>query len=832
MNIDYESTSIFKPIIVKFNIYTKSLIFKVRKKKGDPLLDKFKDDTELTKNAPEILKQAKNLPPIADFDKPYWQIYYITRPFLSRRDNDQKLQYRTDYTQYVLSNTIAEKIENSVSAYNNISSLLPFQSHDFFTRFTDNKKSLRSVFFLNTLVTSSLEEYLTYRETNSHLSYLDETQAYELSSMMSDEHHPTSPEIRNQLLYVFSKLRYHVIKENICSWKVMEELLASHGHVYMMAEVDLIVIDFIMFSFANRKYASYSNSYLIFTFIILAVHALKKGGIFKFVISELNNQLIKDILGVMSHFFEDVYIFKSSTQPVISPYKYIIGNKFKGISNEKIQELIDIHTKWAGSCNPNLTSFQKDKMYVHSILDNNFENVNEYIEKFNTIETIRKINAWTNIINAYNSIKICGSSVINVFNEQQISNTLYYFEQNNIPIDFSHKKLDNDLRKNTLQLDFTNTMLQYTFSDKHEKVLDPIFTGRDMKKPYDLPELYTLDNNLKTTKRILDPLTLNNRDKYTKISDMTSKLQLLKKELSKYTKKRVSQAFIKFYEILSTFDLFDKKAETLKSFHFCEAPGQFILATEHFIETKTDITNFDWIAQSYNPKVNKAYFGDNYGLMRKYPERWDFGVDNTGDILSRSNINYYALEIEGPKLVTSDCGMDMKPPTDSVYQDKGYQELNLAQITLALKVLPIGGNYVSKVFLPQSLSIVVALNYILYCSFKKFHIYKPMINAGSSEVYLVCQHFLGLTKKQLKSLSNLQNIFHDNTTIVSYIPQSFLNQYNEAMSIFLQRTIKHIQQNIFYYENPSVLQDIQKIDEIYQHNVQDWINYFKFEAIL
>ena len=75
-------------------------------------------------------------------------------------------------------------------------------------------------------------------------------------------------------------------------------------------------------------------------------------------------------------------------------------------------------------------------------------------------------------------------------------------------------------------------------------------------------------------------------DKYTKIYD---------KKVSKYVSNlgylpfNVSNAFVKAWEIYNTFD-FDFK-DTVKSFHFAELPGQFILSLLYFLKINSSLNN-------------------------------------------------------------------------------------------------------------------------------------------------------------------------------------------------------------------------------------------------
>ena len=101
-------------------------------------------------------------------------------------------------------------------------------------------------------------------------------------------------------------------------------------------------------------------------------------------------------------------------------------------------------------------------------------------------------------------------------------------------------------------------------------------------------------------------------------------------------------------EMLHQFNLIDKSRSDLKSFHFCELPGAFINSIRFFIEKNTDIdiNKWNWTAQSLNPAKLKDFderkaFGDEANLLKKYPNNYDFGIGETGDITDFNNILYF-----------------------------------------------------------------------------------------------------------------------------------------------------------------------------------------------
>ena len=125
------------------------------------------------------------------------------------------------------------------------------------------------------------------------------------------------------------------------------------------------------------------------------------------------------------------------------------------------------------------------------------------------------------------------------------------------------------------------------------------------------------------------------------------------------------------YEILDTFKLIPRYKTEFNTYHMCEAPGQFIVATQRYIDKKTDIglDNYNWYANSLNPdskinikKYGKDIFGDDYGLMKYHANRWLFGKDGTGDITKAENLKdiraHLSKDLSSIDLITGDGGLN------------------------------------------------------------------------------------------------------------------------------------------------------------------------------
>lgn len=288
----------------------------------------------------------------------------------------------------------------------------------------------------------------------------------------------------------------------------------------------------------------------------------------------------------------------------------------------------------------------------------------------------------------------------------------------------------------------------------------------------------------------------------------------------------VTQAWLKMYEILSDCDIIDPKLEQFNSFHLCEAPGSFIDATNNFIQTKTKIRKFNWNAQSLN--VRNAMINDQLGIVKRNRNRWDWGVDNTGDITNLDNLRYYALkygsQTQKLHLVTSDCGIPMGKP--------GYYHIAFSSLLAMMYILSEGGSLVYKVLTPIQSPLIWNLIYLCYEYFDELHFFKPVQNAQSREFYIVGKGYkrtpelvklLELLFKYVEKYDPKADIFNN-----SY-PAPFVSQTVKFMDELGEVFIKAIEKQLYYTDNLDDLSPkFRKMANDYLYEkIEDWLTIYK-----
>lgn len=270
----------------------------------------------------------------------------------------------------------------------------------------------------------------------------------------------------------------------------------------------------------------------------------------------------------------------------------------------------------------------------------------------------------------------------------------------------------------------------------------------------------------------------------------------------------VSNAYMKLWEVYAAIPHIIPYKQEINSFHFCEAPGNWINCTSKYIETKRRKTDsYEWYANTLNPKhptnikdFGKDIFKDDYGFMKKYSDKWLYGDDDTGDITKSKNLRWIRDYFKDkPKLdiVTGDGGIggDLKK----------LQKLEYAQMCATLATCGKGGSCVVKHFLPyvqdlpkskEASGFFMNFLYIYYLFFKEIHLMKPLSSSpNSSEFYLVGLKFKGIEEEQFEKVIGMLDKFEINQCLFKEdeIPYQFSNQ----VLVFIEK-LSHL--NIDQYD--------------------------------
>lgn len=327
-------------------------------------------------------------------------------------------------------------------------------------------------------------------------------------------------------------------------------------------------------------------------------------------------------------------------------------------------------------------------------------------------------------------------------------------------------------------------------------------------------------NNIKNE---LDSKELRLWNNHTRMTLLTGQVVAMLR--NRYEIEMATVAWTKMYEILCSFHLVgvtDIENHFFYSLHICEAPGAFICALNHYIQSKFKNTRWDWLACTFNPyhRDNLAEsMIDDDAFISATKNKWYFGADNTGDMRLPCNIQgtwNRAKKMGNIMLVTADGGVDCSlNPKD---QESIVAQLLYCETVTALGVLHIGGEFVLKMFTFFEDSSICLLA-LLKLHFETVHVCKPETSKpGNSETYVVCKGFRGIARDVLQVLllhtGKDSPQFADGRGMFSraFLGERWIQSVVECAAYFAKLQSEAIQRNLALFEDCS---EVQK-NEIYQ----------------
>lgn len=333
------------------------------------------------------------------------------------------------------------------------------------------------------------------------------------------------------------------------------------------------------------------------------------------------------------------------------------------------------------------------------------------------------------------------------------------------------------------------------------------------KDDWEIEELMTLKSNLNSLKDKLSDKDIVKWHQHTTFMNLAGNVN---SELRQTVRPELcTQAWCKFYEMVSSYDLVDLQNDTFNSVHLCEAPGAFITSLNHYLVSSDYSGTWNWIGTTLNPYYegnNPSEMIDDDRFVRGSYGNWDFGVDNTGNLMSWQNIQQIKdkVAVMGPvTLVTADGSIDCQD--NPAEQEKVVSKLHYCEVLSSILILSPGGNMVLKKFTMFECDTICLL-YLLNCLFTEVTVFKPATSkSGNSEVYLICLGFLGIDsiQEQMEQLCEKYFSSAESDTEIhclfsqDEIPEDFLQQHIKCCNYFTSLQEETIQTNLNYFERMS-----------------------------
>lgn len=683
-------------------------------------------------------------------------------------------------------------------------------------------------------------------DTQSHIDY------NYLYSIEKEQGMPEFDKLKNKLSKYYDAKNYNI---NIHKDDICHALPVSNKKYNLM-----------MFGYTVYAYGEKFNEREILHFanVITTLKVLEKGGDYLFKLRGFSKNYTKQIIFLLLKYFNKVSFVKSK---LYSVNLYVKCEDYHNLVNDQdYSVLLELLKKWDKmnpECGDNL-NFSKKELRDQYRIKTDFDKtqINEYVTNLFDFDYPSDFsNAFDNFFNDHfkklNKMKTCNDLIEKTAHELDANQLLEYYDKNyknnyGRLIEFSKDyKLPLKPEIVTSSKKYQQKILRETVSI--ESSIDIILKDYNKDSKFNVSSYkykdytYVFPNLLKNKYELnLHKIAIDSRElKY--YNEVTEKINI-PRYITSYIQTnyqiKVTRAFIKMFELLNEYKLIDLSKDSIKAFHTCEAPGHFINATNYYIKLHNKNIKYDWYGNSlnpYNPENKKKYgqniFGDAYGFLRKYKEKWLWGKDDTGDITNVDNIKEYQKKFNYTvDLFTSDCGLGAISKSDFFDQEKRLSILNFAQCLIALLTLKIGGNAVFKVFVPLSESITVSILYLIMKHFKTVSFVKQSAGSpGSSEIYMIA---LGKVKHLDDDLRDylfdcLKNFNSDCALFPKEMYDSkFINQVEHIGAKFTEDQIDTLNRSTFYYDWPETLRDHERyIEEGKKAYAENWVEVNGFKKL-
>ena len=578
-----------------------------------------------------------------------------------------------------------------------------------------------------------------------------------------------------------------------------------------------------------------NNVYYLVLMTDLITKCLKEKGNVCILLNEAYLKSTKDAIFMLSSCFNKSFLMKESNKTNVSYWNFIGISKLKSneSKNIKISEVISNFNNNHNMCNNNI--FDNNTIISIYDIDKDFYDCIDRFQHFADNRRNLCINMRMELLRKYIAIKDIESRrmLLDEYQSKVIYTSGLWFKHYDVPIKFKYSS--EDVIINIKKMLFEDTDIEYTYGNKSYVIVD-----RTNSLSY-IDILSDIYGDYVMYQRCIDSIGAEEWYRHGTVNSVRH-YGNLKYIVKKMTKRSVSIGFIKMYEILAKYSFFDDAnySNNINSFHICEAPGNFIVALNHYIKTNKKDKKLNWYGQSLNFEniINISKYGENiiddqFGLIKKYPYKWDFGRDKTGDITNVDNLDYYMDKYKDINFMTSDCGMTKENLDGYVHKENSMSKLTISEILFVLSILKKGGVFVIKVFLPIKMKRNISLIYILFKSFEKLHVYKPLIKPGSLEVYFIGVNYLGADPSMIEAIKNVAKNINDNKDdYIIPVDDQFMSYHVEMTRLFLTGNKNHLLKKLFLYENQNFYTDNNiNLEHEQEKMCNEWIKRFNFHEI-
>jgi hypothetical protein len=314
----------------------------------------------------------------------------------------------------------------------------------------------------------------------------------------------------------------------------------------------------------------------------------------------------------------------------------------------------------------------------------------------------------------------------------------------------------------------------------------------------DYLEFVDVERLLSSAKSSLDPIDPS----YFELVDMFSFLKDFYE--NRKNAQLVSSSWLNFSEIFNKYNIIDQ-TEVINVFFSVELPDSSISATNHYC--KTHNIKLNWLAAnsvSLNLDGSISNLSDRDGIYDKYPENW-IGMEKSnmnGDYTSIDNLLVIQKHVlsqykHGVDLYISNIGVNNFIDINNL--EVIYSNIYFGHILNGLFILKRGGTICVKQYTflkPLTLSILTLLTNL----FKTVEfITTSSSNCFTSEIYLVCKGYYGLTDPLKSKLIDIFKMYIQikDTSVSSLLPFYDFNTNTSNVLSDLKDISKQVFQDVY-----------------------------------
>ncbi|KAI2809694.1 Methylcrotonoyl-CoA carboxylase beta chain, mitochondrial [Blomia tropicalis] len=375
-------------------------------------------------------------------------------------------------------------------------------------------------------------------------------------------------------------------------------------------------------------------------------------------------------------------------------------------------------------------------------------------------------------------------------------------------------EIENYTVKRILNFEEESSLLKIIESNPDESVFSRI--------PWEIDHLNECRSKLNECKAQVGNFFRYKWDRHTELTEISSQIKKVIIQRFLTTPPILTRAWIKFYDILSSFPLFScKDCDSICVMFLCEAPGAFVNAANHYIRTNYCNVKMNWVATTLNPfyeqiDLNSYVLDDRFIKNSYYFSNWFFASSNTGNILDENFVDDLKIYIKSRKeFFAEDDGVFDCVTGDGSFnclnnpnrQEEMVFELTLNEVFVGTQFLKNNGSLVLKCFTFFSCHTISLLYFLSNC-FGKVICYKPVASRnGNSEIYLICLHFKRSTYKTLINHFGSRRIESEQFIIRrNLIPDNFIEQICSISDYISTRQMNAINRNVELFTQESASQ--------------------------